>query len=331
MIRRRESATRLRLAGALLVLASLGASLELAPSASAGELGHYFPGGFNVRDYIMPDKGVYAAVYGIYYGSSSLRDPNGNEISSVNVAGRTVNVDTKLSLFSILPTALWNSGWQILGAEYGAYIGVPFGGPSLGVALSTPTRSGVDADTSAFGLQDLVVQPLWLRWKWENIDLAGGVAVYAPSGRFEAGAPDNLGLGFWTVQFQVGGAYYFLQRATALVLAGTYEINSKQEDVDVTPGQRFTLNYGVSQFLPAGPGLVELGVLGYSQWQVTHDSGSDVSSFNRNLDQVQGIGGQVGYTVPKWRLGVTAKYVYEYYAEARFRGQVATLSIGYQF
>jgi hypothetical protein len=76
---------------------------------------------------------------------------------------------------------------------------------------------------------------------------------------------------------------------------------------------------------------VELGLLGYSQWQVTHDEGSDVSSFNRDLDQVHAIGGQVGYAIPKWRVGVTLKYLYEYYAEARFRGQVATLSVGYQF
>lgn len=53
------------------------------------------------------------------------------------------------------------------------------------------------------------------------------------------------------------------------------------------------LNYGVSQYLPAGPGLVELGVLGYSQWQVTQDSGADVSRFNRNQDQVHGIGAGV--------------------------------------
>ncbi len=315
----------------VVVAFGLLAVLAMAGPAHAGQLGHYFPGAFNVRDYIMPDKGVYAAVYAIYYDSHSLRDASGDEISSVSVAGRTLNVDTDLSLYSIAPAALWNSGWKILGAEYGAFVSVPFGGPSLGVALSTPTGSGIDSDTSAFGLQDLYVQPVWLRWKWDDVDLAGSVGFYAPSGRFEAGEADNLGLGFWTVQFQLGGAYYLLKRATAIVLAGTYEINTEQEDVDITPGQRFTLNYGVSQFLPAGPGLVELGLLGYSQWQVTEDDGADVSQFNRNQDQVHGIGAQIGYAIPKWRLAVTAKYLYEYYAEARFRGQVGTLSIGYQF
>jgi hypothetical protein len=327
VVHRPGRSTGLAVAVAFLLLAGLAP----ARGVQAGELGHYFPGGFNVRDYIMPDKGVYAAVYTIYYGSDSVRDASGDEISSVRIAGRTVNLDTELDLYSIAPAVLWNTGWSILGGEYGAYVSVPFGGPSVGVALSTSTGRGVDTDTSAFGLQDLYVQPIWLRWKWEDFDLSGSVGFYAPVGRFEAGESDNLGLGFWTVQFQVGGAYYLLKRATAIVLAGTYEINSEQEDVDVTPGQRFTLNYGVSQFLPAGPGLVELGLIGYSQWQVTHDDGSDVSNFNSNLDQVHAIGGQVGYAIPKWRLGVTLKYLYEYYAEARFRGQVATLSVGYQF
>ena len=299
--------------------------------AHAGELGHYFAGSFNIRDYILPDKGVYAAVYGVYYGSSSLRDARGNEISSISIAGRTVTVDTELSLYSIAPTAIWNTGWTILGAEYGLYGYVPFGGPSLGVTLGTETGFGVDVDESNFGLQDLFVQPLSLRWRWKDFDLSGSVGFYAPSGEFEPGAPDNLGLGFWTVQFQLAGAYYFLERATAIVVAGTYEIHTEQEDTDITPGQRFTLNYGVSQYVPAGPGLVELGILGYSQWQVTHDDGSGVRPFNQNLDQVHAIGAQLGYAVPKWRLAVTAKYLYEYYAESRFRGQVATLSVAYQF
>ncbi len=125
------------------------------------------------------------------------------------------------------------------------------------MALSTSTGREIDTDTSAFGLQDMYVQPLWLRWRWEDVDLSASVGFYAPTGSFEAGATDHLGLGFWIVQVQVGGAYYLLKRATAIVLAGTYEINSEQEDVAVTPGLRFTLNCGVSQFLPAGPGLVD--------------------------------------------------------------------------
>jgi len=309
----------------------LVAVAALAPATRAGELGHYFPGAFNVRDYILPDKGLYTAVYGIYYGSNDLRDSSGHEISSIALPGGPADVDTDLDLYSIVPAVLWNSGWKILGAEYGAYAALPFGGPSLSASLSTASGFGVDSDTSAFGLQDLFVQPLWLRWRFEHADVSFAYGIYAPSGHYNAGDPDNIGMGFWTNQFQLAGAYYFLERATALVLAGTYEINGEQEDTDIVPGQRLTLNYGASQFLPWGPGLVDLGLMGYSQWEVTHDRGSNVAGFNRDLDQVHAIGAELGYALPKLGLGVTGKYLYEYYAESRFRGHVVTLSVGYQF
>ena len=44
-------------------------------------------------------RGVFAAVYTIYCTSDSLRNAGGDDISSVSLAGRTVNVDTDLSLY----------------------------------------------------------------------------------------------------------------------------------------------------------------------------------------------------------------------------------------
>jgi Putative MetA-pathway of phenol degradation len=99
----------------------------------------------------------------------------------------------------------------------------------------------------------------------------------------------------------------------------------------IMPGKGlYTAVYGVSQFLPLGPGLVELGILGYSQWQVTDDSGSAATKQSVH-DQLHAVGVQVGYEVPKWRLGTAAKYLYQYYAEDRFKGHEFTLTVGYQF
>jgi hypothetical protein len=110
----------------------------------------------------------------------------------------------------------------------------------------------------------------------------------------------------------------------------TYEIHQNMKDVDIRPGSNFALNYGVSQYLPAGPGLVEVGVLGYNQWQVTDDKGSDARNGDVH-DQIHGVGAQLGYAIPQWRLGMALKYLYEYYAEDRFRGHWLTESVGYQF
>jgi hypothetical protein len=296
----------------------------------AGELGHYVLSLFNVRDLVMLAKGVYGALYGLYYTSNDLMDANGDEIRSVIIRGRRISVDVDLHLYSIAPAVLWNTGFKLLGADYGLLAALPFGGPSIQAALALSPELGIEADESSFGLQDLFIQPLWLGWHWPNADLNIGYGFYAPSGKFTQGDPDNLGLGFWTHQFQLAGAYYFLKRATALVMAMTYEIHTNKQDVDITPGSNFSLNYGVSQFLPAGPGLLELGVLGYSQWQVTDDDGADARNQDVH-DQVHAIGAQLGYAVPRWRLGLAMKYLYEYYAADRFRGHTLTWSFGYQF
>ena len=300
------------------------------PRGEAGELGHYVPSLFNVRDLVMPAKGVYGALYGLHYMSDDLMDANGDEIRSVTIGRRTLSIDVDLDLYSLVPAVLWNTGFKILGADYGLIATLPFGGPSVQAALALGPELGVEADEGAFGLQDLLIQPLWLGWHWPSADLNAAFAFYAPSGKFTQGDPDNLGLGFWTFQFQLGGAYYFLKRATALVMALTYEIHTNKEDVDIQPGSNLSLNYGVSQFLPAGPGLLEVGILGYSQWQVTDDDGADARNPDVH-DQVHAIGAQLGYALPKWRLGFAMKYLYEYYAEDRFRGQALTWSVGYQF
>jgi hypothetical protein len=314
-----------------LTLVSLG-TLAVAAPVGAGELGHYAPGLLNVRDTIMPGKGLYAAVYGYYFTSSDFRNANGDKVRSVTgPAGRTVTLDVDVDAYAIVPALLWNTGFKILGAEYGLFGVVPLGGPSVQVQLASQTGAGVTADESTFGLQDIFIQPLWLGWRTPHVDVTAGYGFAAPTGRFEQGASDNLGLGYWTHQFQVAGALYFLQKATAVVVAATHEINQEKEGVDITPGQRFSLNYGVSQFLPAGPGLLELGVLGYSQWQVTDDSGSGVTGDRSVHDQLHAVGAQLGYAVPSWRLAVVGKYVYQYYAEDRFRGHEFTLTVGYQF
>jgi hypothetical protein len=313
------------------VAAVLIALVAVAPVSTAGafELGHYLPALLNARDFLLPPTGVYGALYTAYYRTSDFRDRDGDSVDALRIRSATVPVDFQLDLYSIAPVVTLSTGWKILGAEYGALLTVPFGGPSVQAGLSIGSV-GLEAEESAFGLQDMLVQPLWLTWRFPSAEISAAYAFYAPIGRFEAGARDNTGLGFWTNQFQVAGAWYFLQKATALILAGTFELHGNKEDVDVRPGPHFALNYGVSQYVPAGPGLVEVALLGYSQWQVGDDKGDDA----RNPDaraQVHGIGGQLGYAWPELGLGITAKYVYEYYAESRFRGHTVTFSAGYKF
>ncbi|MGH8628950.1 MAG: transporter, partial [Gammaproteobacteria bacterium] len=170
-------------------------------------------------------------------------------------------------------------------------------------------------------------------WSGKHYDVAAGYGFYAPTGE------EGIGLEFWTNQFQLAGAWYpFEHRGTAITLAGTYEIQSEMEDQDLTPGDRVSLNWGVSQYLPLTKDqtwLAELGASGYSQWQVEEDSGSDVPQI-RNLqlnakDEVHAAGIQAGLTFVPWKAALTVRYQWEFGAEARFEGEnlVVTLVKGF--
>jgi len=192
---------------------------------------------------------------------------------------------------------------------------------------------------------DLLVQPVWLDWSLKHWDFDLSYGFYAPVGKYDTQtltipgvgpvkveSPDNIGYGFWTHQVQGAVAWYPMEhKATAVIAALTYEINTKKQDFDITPGNVLTLNWGISQYIPLKKDnslLLEVGPAGYDSWQMTEDSGSDASS---GKDQVHGAGGQLGLTYVPWSLVVNFHAFYEFAAEDRFQGQAYGISIAKKF
>ena len=83
-----------------------------------------------------------------------------------------------------------------------------------------------------------------------------------------------------------------MEKATALYLGNTFETHSKIKDIDVRPGNRYTLEYGVSQYLSE---RLEVNVQGGHTWQVGEDSGSDVYWDTSYEDRYSTIGVGLGY------------------------------------
>ena len=100
-----------------------------------------------------------------------------------------------------------------------------------------------------------------------------------------------------------------------------------KDDVDIRPGSHFTVDYGLSHYVPLTEDLLgEIGVTGYGQWQVTDDSGSD--AINKDVhDRVFGIGFQVGLTYLPIRAALAFRYQHEFEAEDRFEGDLFTLTL----
>lgn len=324
----------------------------LAAPAQGREIGHFNGGFLNIRDYLVPEQGVYSAIYSYYYTTDQLNDSSGDKISSLTInprgaQGVTLGVDVDLDMYVLAPTLIYVKELENLGIKYGGLISPTFANVSLKAALSIASDRGGTVESSSFSMGDMFVQPVWLGKTYDHWDFALAYGFYAPIGRYDTEtvtlargvsirteARDNIGFGFWTHQFQGSAAWYpWADKRTAVVTSLTYEIHGDKEDFDLTPGDSLTFNWGVSQFLPLREDktlLLEIGVAGYHGWQVSDDSGQD--AVNQDIhDQVHAIGLQFGLAHLPWQTALTFHGFYEYDAEDRFQGQSYGLSLSKKF
>lgn len=222
----------------ILMLSSMSASPAHGQVVSPLQAGHYSPNLQNIRDMSNPPAGLFVLWYNAYFSSDKYVDRNGDEFNSINLSQifprlPDISVDIDLNGFTTVPAVFWASGFDILGgAKYmlGAtqsYISaeatILTERPGIGV-IDTLVTNEVTGKNSGFG--DLYVVPLGLSWGLERLDLTVLYGFYAPTGRYETGSSENLGLGFWTHQFQ-GYAYVYPvpAKSTAIMAGLTYELN----------------------------------------------------------------------------------------------------------
>jgi hypothetical protein len=335
-----------------LAAALVGALALTTAVARAGTVGHYTPGILDIRDYAVPDPGFYGIVYNYYYTSDRLNDAGGNQINSVRInpgpgPGVTLPVSVNVNIYALSPVIMWVAPLPLDGLKYSAYIAPSFVNGDMSAEISTIRGSGRNPSSSQFNVGDLFVEPVWLGYTLTNWDFALGYGFYAPVGTYNTStinlpivgsvkyaSPDNTGLGFWTHQIQ-GSTYWYpwADKRMAVMAALTYEINQKNEDFDITPGENLTLNWGISEYLPLTKSqklLLEVGPQGYDSWEITHDTGSDASSADV-LDQVHAVGGQVGVSYVPWNAALDFLCFEEYSSVGRFQGQSFSINLLVKF
>ena len=320
--------------------------------ASAGSVDHYNPGVMNIRDYLVPEPGLYAVVYNYFYTSDRLNDANGNQASSVTInpgpgPGVTLNVNPNVDMYALVPTLIWISPWNLGGVKYGAYIAPVFANASIEAEVSSLHGSGRSVSSSTFAPGDLFMQPVWLGYTLTNWDFALAYGFYAPVGRYNTEtvtlpivgpvtttSPSNIGLGYWTQQFQGAAAWYpWADKRMAVMATLTYQLNSEKQGINLTPGQHLTLNWGISEYLPLTKDeklLIEVGPAGYDDWQVTDDTGNAARNASVH-DQVHGVGGQIGLTYVPWNAALNFHAFHEYSAIDRLQGTAFDLSLAIKF
>lgn len=299
---------------------TVGASLAMPQPAFAQYMGNNFHGDFGVNSGSQPEPGFYVTIPFLQWNVDEIEDADGNTVRGGQFQGFDVR--------AIPPTFVIVTPKKLFGANYGVMVAPP-------ITTIRPERAFESVEPDDWAFNDLYVVPLYLGWHTPRADFIAGYGFFAPTGRYEAGADDNVGLGMWGHEIQVGTTV-FLDAGKKLSAATTayFEMHSNKKDQDLKVGNLLTLEGGVAYNVPRIGGAFGLGY--YLQSKLSNDSGSDVPVgafralnlygksrlFGIGPDLTMGIfqkGGTVGL--------LNVRYLWESGGKSSFEG--STLMVGF--
>jgi hypothetical protein len=299
-----------------------------ASSALAQQKGQYVPGQFGLNAGAIPDPGLTYANLALNYSASQLNGPSGNSIPGIN-GNYSFWVDE--NIFYYVPKH------KFLGGYFMPYVALNYANGEL---VANITGTSLSSGGGGSGFADMYVQPLNIGWHLKRTDVTVGYAFTAPTGRFTQGASDNVGSGYWGNDITSGATFYITKnKATTANLSTDWEVHGQKSGTNITPGQAFTIEWGFGQILPLKKDfsrLLQLGFVGYDQWQVSHSSGTllipglpPVPVSALPFYSVHALGVQANFILPAKNLAVFFKYYDEYHALARPQGR--TIDFGFSW
>ena len=303
------------------------AALFLCRPAKAQQKPQWMPGQVGLNAGIMPSPGFSLVNISINYRSSTFNNANG---SAIPVTGN-YNVWAVENIFYYVPDL------KVLHGNIGMYLILTPATGSLAADVQTvnPGIPNLNAVAGGGGLGDLFVTPIALGWHLKRADLQVQEGLLLPTGRYTPGATDNVGFGYFGNHLLTGSTVYITKnKGTSANLFTDWEVHGGRagtNGTNKTPGQAFTMEWGLGQVLPIKKNfsqLLQLGLIGYDQWQVTANGGTvPIGSTNLTIPastlpyySVHAIGGQATYILPMKNLSFYVKGEHEYTAYSHFVG-----------
>ena len=292
----------------------------------AQQKGQWVPGQMGLNAGVTPDPGFTYSNMAINYSAGKLNDSNGNAVQGIT---GTYAFWVDENVFAYVPK------FKILGAKFVPMAIVSFANGSLVAELSVTPGTNLSPVAGGSGIADTFIQPVGLGWSWKRADVNVAYAFVIPSGRYTAGASNNVGSGYWGNFLTTGTTVYLTKnKATSANLFTGWEDHGQKTAAStpsgqfskITPGQAFTMEWGLGQILPLKKDLsrlLQLGLVGYDQWQVSANGGNylvagiPVAASRAPFYSVHGIGFQSTFLLPKKNLALFFKYYDEYSAKAR--------------
>ena len=294
----------------LLCLSAVGAICEpiLSGRTQAQSRGVYPLGMSAINSGITPDPGFTYSNQLIFYSRDQAKANDGSRLPLMG--SNSVLMD--------LNSLIWVSSKSFLGgAHYSAIATLP-------VAKNDLTSDIHGNISGGSGFADSYYVPFVLGWNKERAAFRAIYGFLAPTGRFVAGANNNVGSGYWTHALSSGQTFYLTKaRQWAISAFEMYEFHTTQEGTSTHPGETFDLDYSVLRTLAFGSGatLLQLGAVGYNQRQTTATTGPTITREQSNERYaVNAIGFASNLNFPNRRLSLSVKFFDEFANRATFQG-----------
>ena len=226
-------------------------------------------------------------------------------------------------------TLLWASPNQIAmlgGARFSSAVTIPIANNSLSSSLQGSISGGG-------GLGDFYFQPVILGWRTERVDVRGIFGFLAPTGKFNAGATDNVGNGYWTPVFAAGETFYLSDdRATTFSAFEMYEFHSTQSGTHIHPGDTFDLDYSLMRAFTFSDSRLQVGLIGYGAWQTTAKTGPQITPAEEaQRYRVNALGAGLNYILPARKVTLSLKYFDEFSNQWTYQGYSLQISAAVSF
>ena len=250
------------------------------------------------------------------YSRNQLRGPQGEILAT-----------GKQSVVMDLNSFIWVSKRKILGgARFSMSATLPVANNSLASDFTGPISAGA-------GFADSYYQPFILGWGKDRVAIRAVYGFLAPTGRFKAGAKNNVGSGYWTHAFSSGQTFYLTKnKSTSVSAFQMYEIHSTQKETSIHPGQTLDLDYSLMQTIPLRSGMhVQVGLVGYNQWQTTDKSGPTITQEQAKAHyKVNALGFGSNVNLPM-KVNIGFKYFQEFSNRSTVQGHSVQISGSIKF
>jgi hypothetical protein len=284
-------------------------------SPSQAQVRGVYPSGMSaINSGVTPEPGLTYSNLFLFYSRDQLKGPGGETLAT---GQNSVMMD--------MNSFVWVSRKQIEtlgGARFSMSATLPIANNSL-------TSDVQGALSGGGGFADSYYQPLILGWEKKWADIRAVYGFLAPTGRFDTAANNNVGSGYWTHVASAGETFYPTpNKGTAISAFQMYEFHGTQQGTHIHPGQNVDLDYSVMRVFPARGGVrLQLGLVGYGQWQTTDKSGPTITPTQATAHyMVNALGFAWNVMLPERKVSVGAKYFKEFSDRSTFQGYSLQIS-----